>query len=132
MNLPLARDGGQRRGRNGGTWKYKRPFEDSAKAVRSISLTANLTQPARYRSGSCMAGDHIAATVPTLKGPLHRDLRVVRILRWAEQVPTKDSACSLSPRGVPRRIAAIYAGKGAALTLAGPGRVGARAMGLGT
>ena len=33
-------------------------------------------------------------------------------LRRAEQLSTRDGECSLSPRGVPRRIAVIYAGQG--------------------
>src|SRR6266404_236537 len=47
-----------------GTVKYSRPFVASAKAARSVSLTANLIQPSRF-SGSSIAVDHIAETVPT-------------------------------------------------------------------
>jgi hypothetical protein len=54
-----------------------------------------LIQLSRF-SGSCIGVDYIAETVPNANGRLHQDLRIVPILRWADQFPTRDSECSVS------------------------------------
>ncbi len=128
MNLPLARDGGQRRGRDG------RPVEAKYNAVGVDSPHAGINragQQLRHREVQSafrglgeggafgLANRELDPALPVFwqlhrgrshrrncanaNGHLHRDLRIVPILHWADQFPTRDSEVLCGARSVPGR-----------------------------
>jgi hypothetical protein len=86
-------------GRRYGALKYKRPLVPSFKpglARTSASPVGIFAQPSPYSVSVYTADDRVAENVPAPDGRFHRDLRVVRILHWVDQLPTTDSKFSVS------------------------------------
>jgi hypothetical protein len=101
-------------GRRYGALKYRRPLVPSFKpalARSSASPVGSFIQPSPYSGSVCTANDRVAESVPDPDGRLHRDLRVVRILHWVDQLPTRDSECSVSRFRYPVEGEASYARK---------------------
>ena len=85
-------------GRRYGALKYSRPLVPSFKpalARMSASPVGIFAQPSPYSVSVCTANDRVAESVPAPDGRVHQDLRVVRILHRVDQLPTRDSECSV-------------------------------------